>query len=172
MHKPLFGYVLLFPMACAVSAQQTSQPAQSVSETNKPTIVLPYYSADLPPYVDGVPKCPPVDESSHPLAEGVYHVGNGVSSPKSAKAPEAKFSDEALKFIREQRLNHFEAVSLVMITVDPEGKTKDPCLIRSAGHGLDGQAARAIEKYRFSPAKLNGKPVSVRMTIEVSFKHY
>jgi hypothetical protein len=36
--------------------------------------------------------------------------------------------------MKEQHLSHFEAVSLVMITVDAEGKTKYLCLIRSAGH--------------------------------------
>ena len=171
MHKALFGYVLLLPVASSISAQQTSQPAQSVSEGNKPTIVLPYYSAELPPYVDGVPKCAPIDDRVHPLPAGVYRIGNGVSSPKPTKTPEAKFSDEALSMMKEQHLDHFEAVSLMMVTVDAEGKTKDLCLIRSAGYGLDGQAARAVEKYRFNPAKMNDEPVSVRMLIQVNFKH-
>jgi len=168
MHNALFGYVLLFPMASAISPQQTSQPTQSVSDLNGPAI---YYSSELPPYVDGVPKCAPVDDRSHPLPDGVYRIGNGVSSPKPAKTPEAKFSDEALNMMKEKHLSHFEAVSLVMITVDAEGKTKDLCLIRSAGYGLDGQAARAVEKYRFNPAKMNGKPVPVRMAIQVNFKY-
>ncbi|MGC2615637.1 MAG: energy transducer TonB [Terracidiphilus sp.] len=171
MHKALFGYALLIPLASAISAQQTSQPAQSVSEPNKPTIVLPYYSAELPPYVDGLPKCAPVDDRIHPLPDGVYRIGHGVSSPKPIKTPEAKFSDEALDMMKEQHLSHFEAVSLMMITVDAEGKTKDLCLIRPAGYGLDGQAARAVETYRFHPAKMNDKPVSVRMVVQVDFKH-
>ena len=58
-----------------------------------------------------------------------------------------------------------------MITVDIEGNAKDLCLLRSAGYGLDKQAASAVEKYRFNPATMNGKPVPVRMSIEVNFKY-
>ena len=165
MHKALFGCVLLLPLACAISAQQTSPSPQP-----EPKSPLPYYSAELPPYVDGVPKCAPVDKS-HAVPDGVYRIGKGVSSPTPARTPEARFSREALNMINEQHLSHFEAVSLMMITVDVEGKTKDLCLVRSAGYGLDLQAARAVEKYRFNPAKMNGKAVSVRMAIEVNFKH-
>ncbi len=71
--------------------------------------------------------------------------------------------------IKKQHLSNFQAVSLVTITVD--GDPKDLCLNRSAGYGLDKQAALTVEKYRFSPATLNGKPVPVRMSIEVNLKY-
>jgi TonB family protein len=163
MHKALFAYILLISTASAISAQQTSPPAQSVSKPNRPLV---YCSAEFPP----VPKCAPTDDRSRLEPDCVYRIGNGVSSPKPTKTPEAKFSDEALTMMQEKHLDHFEAASLLMVTVDAEGKTKDLCLIRSAGYGLDGQAARAVEKYRFKPARMNGEPVSVRMAIEVNFK--
>ena len=38
--------------------------------------------------------------------------------------------------------------------------------------GLDEKALEAVKQYRFKPAMLNGKPVAVRMDIEVDFHIY
>jgi protein TonB len=41
---------------------------------------------------------------------------------------------------------------------------------KGVGHGLDEKAVEAVKKYRFIPAKENGKPVAVGMNVEVNFE--
>jgi protein TonB len=41
---------------------------------------------------------------------------------------------------------------------------------RSAGMGLDEKAMAAVKQWRFQPATLDGRPVAVRISVEVSFR--
>jgi protein TonB len=43
-------------------------------------------------------------------------------------------------------------------------------LVKSVGYGLDESALEAVGEYRFEPATLNGKPIAVRVTVEVNFQ--
>jgi len=46
-------------------------------------------------------------------------------------------------------------------------------VIRGLGYGLDESAINTIAtKWRFKPGSLNGQPVDVQATIEVSFRLY
>ena len=40
------------------------------------------------------------------------------------------------------------------------------------GMGLDENALKAVTKYRFKPAMFDGKPVPVKIKIEVNFRVY
>jgi protein TonB len=99
-------------------------------------------------------------------------VGRGVLAPKPTYVPKAILSDEARRFIRDQRISNFEAVSIVGLTMDEKGKPRDICVLKEAGHGLDKNAFDCAAKYRFEPATLDGKPVSVRVAVEVNFKSF
>jgi TonB family protein len=43
---------------------------------------------------------------------------------------------------------------------------------RSLGLGLDEKAMEAVKVWKFDPARKNGQPVAVEMTIEVNFHMY
>jgi periplasmic protein TonB len=53
----------------------------------------------------------------------------------------------------------------------PDGTVGDARIIRSLDQrfGLDQEAIAAAKKWRFRPGLLNGKPVPVIVTIELSF---
>jgi len=55
------------------------------------------------------------------------------------------------------------------LVVDATGKPGQVCLMRSAGYGLDANAAKAAEGYHFEPGMKGGKPVAVPTLVEVSF---
>jgi TonB family protein len=76
--------------------------------------------------------------------------------------------------VREIRQNHHapEFESVVGLVVGVDGKARDICLAHSAGYGLDVNAAAAIQDYRFAPAIKDGKPVAVRVTIQINFRLY
>lgn len=121
---------------------------------------------------DGVPSCP-AEFKSRSLPEGVYRVGGNVLPPIPTKTPEATFSDEARKFARSvmktQHIKRFEANSLVGLTVDMNGLPQNMCVLNEMGHGFDRREFDAVAGYRFNPVTLDGKPMPVRLAVEVTF---
>ena len=83
--------------------------------------------------------------------------------PYPLMTPEAQFTDEA----RNRRIS---GVCLIKLTIDEHGLTQNPTIVHTIGHGLDEEAIKAVQKYRFRPALKKGKPVAVAMTIEVNFR--
>jgi outer membrane biosynthesis protein TonB len=49
---------------------------------------------------------------------------------------------------------------------------RDVHVLRSLSPDFDANAIKAVEKYRFTPAKRFGRPVAVAMNVEVNFKKY
>ena len=105
--------------------------------------------------------------------DGVYRVGRGIQPPKPLNHVNASFSDEARKAIKKGHIKNFEAISLVRVVVGIDGNPQNICVQRPAGLGLDGEAVKAVQKYRFTPAsKEDGTPVPVAISVQVDFKLY
>jgi protein TonB len=95
--------------------------------------------------------------------DGVRQVGGNVTAPIPIYQPEPEFSAEAKK-------SKFMGVVTVSIIVDKKGRPQNVHVTKGVGHGLDEKAVEAVKKYRFIPAKENGKPVAVGMNVEVNFE--
>lgn len=61
-----------------------------------------------------------------------------------------------------------EADVTVLLTVDPEGAVADVELSAIVGEGFDEAALKAARQLRFTPARINGQPVTVQ--IEYTFR--
>jgi TonB family protein len=96
---------------------------------------------------------------------GIFRVGGGVSAPKEIYAPEPEYSEEARK------VKHMGVVVLQLV-VGPDGTPRDIRVVRTLGLGLDEKAIEAVKKWRFDPAKKDGKAVAVSVNIEVNFHLY
>jgi len=96
---------------------------------------------------------------------GVYNIGGGVSKPIPLYTPEPEFSEEARKA-------KFSGSVQVFCIVDEQGKPTNVKVVRGVGMGLDEKAVENVQTYRFKPAMKNGKPVAVKMWIDVSFDIY
>jgi len=95
---------------------------------------------------------------------GVYQPGiGGVSQPVPISTPEAEFSDEA-------RLQKYEGVCVISVIIDAQGNPQSPQVVRRLGMGLDENALEAVMKYRFKPARKDGTPVAVRISVMVNFR--
>jgi TonB family protein len=57
------------------------------------------------------------------------------------------------------------------VTIDESGKVQQPEIYRPVGFGLDEQAIATVTKWMFKPAINDGKPVPIKMIIEVDFNH-
>jgi len=96
---------------------------------------------------------------------GVYQVGNGVSAPVLVYGPEAEFTDEA-------RRAKYQADVDVDVVVGADGLVKSAHVLRDPGMGLGQSALTTVKTYKFKPAMLGGKPVAVRVTVNVGFTIY
>jgi TonB family protein len=93
----------------------------------------------------------------------VTSLGHGVTVPAPENNVEAEFSDEA-------RRNNLSGVVLVALWVTAEGMPVNARVVRPLGMGLDEEALKAVERYRFSPGRMDGVPVAIRITVEVNFR--
>jgi TonB family protein len=61
---------------------------------------------------------------------------------------------------------------VLSVVVEPDGSTSHIRVIKRVGHGLDEKAIDAVKTWIFKPATLNGKPVAVRIAVEIKFHLY
>lgn len=159
---------LLSLLALVSIAACTRRSAPSGPTNGSPGLVANQNASDtLSKTADGVAVC-----QGDTNLEELHRVGGDVLPPIATNAPDATLSDEAIKFIKEQHIQKFEAISIVALTVDAHGMPQSICLIKEAGHGLDRNALEVAARYRFKPATLNGEPVSVRITVSVRFANF
>jgi periplasmic protein TonB len=96
---------------------------------------------------------------------GIFHVGGGVSAPRTIYAPEPEFSEEARKA-------KYQGVCTLSLVVRSDGRPSDIRVLSSLGMGLDEKAIEAVKNWRFEPAMKDGHPVSVQIAVEVDFHLY
>jgi TonB family protein len=87
----------------------------------------------------------------------------GSSGPVLIERHEAQYSEEALT----ARLVGSVQLSVV---VDEAGVPRDVRVLRSLGLGLDEEAIKAVQTWRFRPATKDGTPARVAATVGVNFR--
>ncbi len=56
------------------------------------------------------------------------------------------------------------------VIVGTDGHPSDVRVARTVGRELDEKAVETVKKWRFEPAKKDGKPVASEINVEVSFE--
>lgn len=97
------------------------------------------------------------------MGGGAYRIGGGVSAPQLLLKVEPEYSEEARKA-------KYQGTVVLAVVVDENGKAQSLRIVRPLGLGLDEKAIEAVQKWKFRPGQLNGKPVAVQATIEVNFR--
>jgi TonB family protein len=93
---------------------------------------------------------------------GIFAVTGSVTNPVILFQPEPEYSTEA-------RQAMLQGTVVLEVVVDASGRTRNIKLLRSLGLGLDEEAIKAVEKWRFRPATKDGKPVAVIINAYVGF---
>jgi TonB family protein len=97
--------------------------------------------------------------------EDVYSV-RGAKPPKAIYQPMPSYTEEA-------RLKRIEGWILLQVFVRKDGTVGDAKVLKGLGCGLDESAINTITKeWRFEPGTVNGQPVDIQATVEVSFRLY
>ena len=93
----------------------------------------------------------------------VYRVGGDVAAPIPIYKPDPPYTKEA-------RAAKLEGTDVFRVVVDTRGNVAEVEPVRSVGKGLDESASETLRTWKFKPAMKNGKPVPVRVIVEVSFR--
>ena len=102
------------------------------------------------------------DNAAGRSAEPVYRVGKGVSLPRPIYTPSPEISPEA----KEAK---YQATVIVRAIVSGGGDVTAAKAVNPAGMGLDERAVEAVRRWKFKPATKDGKPVAVKVNLEVEF---
>ncbi len=92
-----------------------------------------------------------------PLVAG----SEGVPVPKKTKHVQPVYPPEALA-------QGVRGIVILDIVVDTHGRVASTTIIRSVP-GLDEAAVAAARQWQYEPVKVGGKPVSVRLTVPITF---
>lgn len=105
------------------------------------------------------------DAWPNPLNRGPFRSRQGITPPKLTLHKEPEFSDLA-------RRMKYQGTGVLGLTVNEDGLPTNIHVLNPLGCGLDAQAVRAVEGWRFKPAEKDGKPIEAEIAVEVSFHLY
>jgi TonB family protein len=105
----------------------------------------------------------PAQQATDPSNIKPKRIGGGVKPPKLLHSKEPEFSDPA-------RGLKYSGNTLINFWLQPDGTVSHMSIVRPLGLGLDERALAAVQKYTFSPATMNDKPVLVELNVEVNFQ--
>lgn len=100
---------------------------------------------------------------ARPSDEPVFRVGHGVTAPRPLNHPNPEYTDEALRA-------GIQGKCILSLVISSDGKPENVTVTRSLGMGLDENAVSAVRTWTFEPARKNGKPVAVQVSVVVSFR--
>lgn len=123
-------------------------------EEPEPEIDMP----DVDDIVFGIPDAPPVAEP-----EGPIHVGGDVNAPVKISAPQPQYTEIARKA-------RIQGVVIVQAIINKQGEVTNVKVLKGLPMGLSEEAVKAIKRWTFKPATLNGKPVDVYYNLTVNFR--
>jgi protein TonB len=95
---------------------------------------------------------------------GAARPGNGISPPRLIKEVKPNYTADAMRA-------KIQGVVLLQCVVEPDGSVNRCSVQRSLDRafGLDQEAIRAAQRWRFRPGTRLGEPVAVQVGIEMSF---
>jgi protein TonB len=94
----------------------------------------------------------------------IYDLTDAITAPVPIVAPTPHYTDAA-------RTAKIQGIVRLQCVVRADGGCGDATVLRSldAVYGLDDEAVRTMRRWRFRPALLERKPVSVRIKVDMKF---
>ena len=101
------------------------------------------------------------NNSKKPVAEA-YEPGGAIKAPKLTHYVEPEFSSQSKEAF-------IEGVVKISTIVTAEGRPSESSVTHGLNAEEDKTALEALKQWRFQPGTKDGKPVNVRVTIEIAF---
>ncbi len=99
-----------------------------------------------------------------PAEPGVLLPGlDGVGIPECIYCPPPLYDDAA-------RAAKYQGTIVLSVVVTPDGRCDSILVLKGAPFLLNQQAIAAVQKWKFKPAEKDGKPVRVRVPIEITLR--
>ncbi len=120
-----------------------------------------------------------------PLAWAIHNQQQSPASDQNAATPEpsapsqdaagrrhpAKFlSGKDPDYSESAREKQVEGTVILAVAVNEKGKVTSVKVVNPLESSLDKRAIRAIKRWKFSPATLDGKPVASEFNVSVDFR--
>jgi TonB family protein len=97
--------------------------------------------------------------------------GDGVYQQSRNLRPTILYREKA-KYTEEARQNRIQGSVVLSVVFGADGRIHNIRTVRSLPYGLTETSIEAAQRIRFQPAVLNGRPVSVQVTLEFNFALY
>ena len=92
-----------------------------------------------------------------------YRVGGGISAPQKLSGAAPVYTDLA-------RRSRVTGTVIVEAIIDEQGNVTNVRVLKGLPMGLDKAAVDAVQRWRFKPAMLEGRPVKVYYVLTVNFQ--
>jgi len=106
-----------------------------------------------------VPDAPPPPEPEGPIR---FVVGGNITEPVKLSGPNPIYPEAA-------RRARIQGVVVLECTIGKDGRVQNVKVLRGLPLGLTETAVDAVNKWKFQPSTLNGKPVEVLYILTVRF---
>ena len=113
-----------------------------------------------------------VDAEGNPLKQPALakqedndEAGSQNSMPRILHQTSPEYTDKA----RRAKVN---GVVVLKLTVNEAGDVSHARVVKGLGYGLDENAVRAVQSWKFKPAMKDGAPIEKEIAVEVSFRVY
>ncbi len=177
------------PAPAKTSADNDASAARKAPEPTRPTEPVQPQTVPEQPAKAGPPESTGSSGSADGGVEGARGPGiPGGVEPEAAKEPPAVIDDDAPvrpgagivlpvniyridpvypELARRARL---QGVVIVEATIDRQGNVVDTKLLRDPGLGCGPAVVEALRSWRYRPATFNDRPVSIILTVTVTFQ--
>jgi TonB family protein len=136
----------------------TLAPLSALPITQRPEILVALAQRDCVGEIDEAPVPPagsPVDEP--------HRVGGDVKAPQLVNRAEPHYPEDA-------RRDGLEGVVILEAMISASGCVRAVSVLKGVELRLDFQSAKAVAQWRYRPARLDGRPVAVYLTVTVTFR--
>lgn len=105
----------------------------------------------------------PPDSSSESDSPAVLHVTGDIKKP-------IKIRDTPPRYTPKARKARVQGVVIVQAVIDRKGDVADVKVLKGLPNGLSEAAVKAVKKWKFKPATLDGEPVAVYYNLTINFR--
>ena len=112
---------------------------------------------------------PPVSPSRQDAAPSVVKMCGAKNPPPCAQVPPRAIKMPSPKYSKEARRAKLQGIAILSLVVGTDGVPRDIRVRQPVGYGLDEEAVKAVRKWRFKPATMDGKAVAININVEVNF---